>query len=287
MRCLNCSADIPEGSQVCVRCGVPASAPATAGPAPAGPAPAGGPQPAGPAPAGLAPAPPSGPVPGIAPPWQPPAWPPPAHQGYPPPGLPYPQWTPLPGSPYGPAAAGYVPPGPAAGAAARDWQKVTAGILAILGGVLVVAASAIPFVTFGFGSSHQSASIFNPGPQAPASAFWFVVEPAGIALLAIAGGILLLAVRRGWLPLAAGGMLAAFGVQTFFLFLGYAFGYDSRGNQMGAGGLVGLVAGIVLAVAGVIGLAGQHDPVSAQSPAAGPNLPPAGAATGVPPYPPA
>lgn len=286
MRCENCSAQIPEGAQVCVRCGIPAGPAATAGPAPgagtqpAGPLPAGGSQPAGPA--ASAAAPPSPPVPGIAPSWQPPAYP-----GYPAPGLPYQPWTPLPGSPYGPGGTGYAAPAPAAGATTRDWQKVTAGILGILGAALVVAASAIPFVSFSFGSSHQSASIFNPGPQAPASAFWFVVEPAGVALLAIAGGILLLAVRRGRLPLVAGGMLVAFGVQTFFLFLGYAFGYDSRGNQMGAGGLVGLLAGIVLAVAGFIGLAGQHDPASAHSPAAGPTLPPAGTGMGAPPYPPA
>jgi hypothetical protein len=166
-------------------------------------------------------------------------------------------------------------------------MRVTAGALAIVGAVVAVVACAVPFVTFVFGGHHQSASIFSPGPDTPGSDLWFVVEPVGVAALAIVGGVLLLAVRRGRLPAVAAGMLAAFGIQTVFLFLGYTLGYDNSGNQVSAGGPVGIVAGILLVVAGFLGLGSLRDQATAQNPAPGPVPPPGGAGAGAPPYPPA
>jgi uncharacterized membrane protein YphA (DoxX/SURF4 family) len=73
----------------------------------------------------------------------------------------------------------------------------------------------------------------------------------------IVGGILLLVTRRDMLVTIVAAMLTALGTQTFFLFVGYAFGLDFGTNKMGVGGGVGMLAGFVLAAAGIIGLIGE------------------------------
>lgn len=166
-------------------------------------------------------------------------------------------------------------------------MATAAGILAIVGGLLAVVASAVPFVTYSFGSTHVSSSIFSPGPHAPGADYWFVVEPVGVVLLGILGGVLLLVQRRGHLPAVAAGGLVALGIQTLFLFAGYAFGYQTSGNHAGAGGPIGLVAGVLLAVGGFMGLAGVARDRQSQSPGTSGHAAGAGApATYQPPYPP-
>jgi hypothetical protein len=131
---------------------------------------------------------------------------------------------------------------------------VAAGILAIVAALVIVAASALPYVRLSAGAGHfQPLSIFNAGPGSNASNLWFAIEPAGVALLGIILGVLLMAARQGRLLTVAAGMLIAFGIQTVFLFLGYALGLDYGTNQPGVAGALGILGGLLLACAGVMG----------------------------------
>jgi hypothetical protein len=132
---------------------------------------------------------------------------------------------------------------------------VAAGILAIVAALVIVAASAVPYVRFstGVAGHFQPVSIFNPGPGSNASHLWYAVEPGGVALLGIILGVLLMVARKGSLLAVAAGMLIAFGMQTVFLFLGYALGLDYGTNQPGVAGAVGILGGLLLACAGVMG----------------------------------
>jgi len=58
----------------------------------------------------------------------------------------------------------------------------------------------------------------------------------------------------GWRWLAAG-ILLTFGAQTVLLFWGYQFAY-SPPNKPGSAGFVGMVGGVLLVAAGVLGAAG-------------------------------
>jgi hypothetical protein len=76
--------------------------------------------------------------------------------------------------------------------------------------------------------------------------------------------VLALAARHGWLVSFTAGMLAALGIQTFFLFIAYTMGNTtystevfgpSFGYSIGPGGPLGMTAGALLAVAGFLGVA--------------------------------
>lgn len=149
--------------------------------------------------------------------------------------------------------------------------------------MLVVIACAVPYVKFTVGSHTQSVSLFNPGPDAPGSEYWFVVEPVGVIILAILGAVLILASsgRARRRAVVAGG-LTALGIQTLFLFAGYAWGNGGDGNQTGPAGYIGMVAAILVAVSGIIGLTAKDNEETAQAP--GTNGPAAGAGTSAPTY---
>jgi hypothetical protein len=135
---------------------------------------------------------------------------------------------------------------------------VAAGILAMVAALVIVAASALPYIRLSAGAGHfQSLSIFNAGPGSNASNLWFAAEPAGVALLGIILGVLLMVARQGTLLAVAAGMLIAFGIQTVLLFLGYALGLDYGANRPGVAGAVGILGGLLLACAGVLGAASR------------------------------
>jgi hypothetical protein len=124
--------------------------------------------------------------------------------------------------------------------------------------LVIVAASALPYVRLSAGAGHfQPLSIFNAGPGSNASNLWFAVEPAGVALLGIILGVLLMVARQGTLLAVAAGMLIASGIQTALLFLGYALGLDYGANRPGVAGTVGILGGLLLACAGVLGAASR------------------------------
>jgi len=237
MTCPRCGAGVAARSHFCGRCGAQATVPADNLTAPAG-------------------YPPTAPVTG-SPLWAPsgpgagPGWSPSPPAGSAPP-HPATGWAPG-GMPPRQATAGPDP-------AARDRRlRVAAGILAIAAALVVVAASALPYVRLstGVAGHFESMSIFNAGSGSNASNLWFAVEPAGVALLGIILGVLLMVIRKGSLLAVVAGMLVAFGIQTVFLFLGYALGLDYGTNKPGAAGAIGILGGLLLAGAGVMGAASR------------------------------
>ena len=152
----------------------------------------------------------------------------------------------------------YGPPVPRPAGASRN-LKIIAGIMAIVGAVIVLVGSALPYAHLATGvpGKYASESIFDAGSGASLNNLFFAAEPIVVALVAIVGGILLLVTRRDMLLTIVAAMLTALGTQTFFLFVGYAFGLDFGTNKMGVGGGVGMLGGFVLAAAGIIGLIGE------------------------------
>ena len=263
-QCPECGAGLPAEAKFCGRCGaaVPASGPDQDLTTPATFA---SPSPPLPAPQPLAPP----PAPPTAPPAQPAA--PPAGPGQQwgagPPAQPWQaqQWGagPAPAQPWGAGSqqwgtTGPVPPYPGAVApqGGTSSQAVASGIMAIVAALGIVAACALPVQThtntFGFGAGSGSISLFKQ--LGNATLWWYLVEPIGVAVLALAAGIILMASHSRVVSIAAAGILLGFGVQTVFLFLGYWRGFGA-GQHSGPAGVVGLLAGLLLAAAGAVAVA--------------------------------
>jgi hypothetical protein len=173
-----------------------------------------------------------------------------------------PTFTPLdtasPGaSPYAPPAAHpqFAAPGPglygwqAPGRAVSQGSNplIPAGITALAGALFVLLGCVLPFVKY---PTAGPAGVFGGFPGAPVSeTFWYAIEPAGVLVIAVVLAIMLMA-RRGNATLLAG-LMTAFGVQTTLLFSGYTFVVYSPAKH-GAGGVLGLLGGIGLLVAGLL-----------------------------------
>lgn len=237
MNCSRCGSEIAAGSTVCAECGTP-----------------------------VAPEPPAAPTPYTPPagqPYIPPAGPPSAPPGGQP--APQPYASPPPAGPPSPfaatgsgwqAGAPYGPPAPRPAGSGQN-LKVIGGILAIVAALIVIAGSALPYVhqPTGIGHKVSSPSIFYT-PYPGWTYLWFAAEPIVVTLAAIVGGILLLASRRDILVTIVAAMLTALGVQTIFLFAGYALSSVSP-DKAGPGGGVGMLGGFALAAAGILALAGE------------------------------
>ena len=133
--------------------------------------------------------------------------------------------------------------------------RLTALLLAIAGGVVVIVACLLPYAHYPSSVSGPHApSILNPGP---AAALWFAAEPVGVALVAIAAGIVLVVSSSQAARWTTAGVLLAFGIQTPLLFAGYLFGIAfGSGFHQGPAGAVGILGGLLLLAAGILGLVG-------------------------------
>jgi hypothetical protein len=130
-------------------------------------------------------------------------------------------------------------------------------LLAIVGWLGILVACVLPFVYFpGSSPGGQSApSVLFPG--GPGVLRWFAAEPVVVAFVALAAGIVLLASSSQGVRWAMSGMLLAFGIQTALLFAGYLFATaEGSGAHHGPGGPAGIVAGLLLLAAGILGLIG-------------------------------
>jgi hypothetical protein len=151
---------------------------------------------------------------------------------------------------------GTLPPPPAGAWAASagetrpvSWSAIAGGITALVAGVLILVACALPYIHYTDSTSPSSISIFYTG-FAPSNAF--AIEPVGIAVLALVAGVVLMAWMSRLPRAVAAGILIAAGAQTFLLFAGYVlFTAGSSSAQHGAGGFVGLLAGLLLFAGGV------------------------------------
>lgn len=156
-------------------------------------------------------------------------------------GAAYPAWQP------GWPAPGQSAPGQQAQAGPAGPKPVAGGIAGLIGAVLLLLGCAVPFVKF---SGQAAVSLFSGYNGAPTSeTFWFAIEPGGVMAIALVISILLLV--RGRPRTLAAGMLIAFGIQTVFLFCGWVFVVYSPSKRE-AGGVLGLLAGVVLVLAGVL-----------------------------------
>jgi hypothetical protein len=147
-----------------------------------------------------------------------------------------------------------------------DGLRLAAALVAAAGVLLVIWACALPYLDTPAGEGRRSFSLFNTGSPGGA---WFALEPVGVAILGLAAAALLIfASRAARLRLIAAGTLVAFGTQTVFLFAGLAFGIQSP-DHPGAAGAVGIIGGLLLLIAGVLGAVGRSAPAAAKPAAAG------------------
>lgn len=151
--------------------------------------------------------------------------------------------------------AGVIPnPVPAAPPSAPgSTLAIVGGAVAIVGSLAIIAAGLLPYAHYTDNSTPAWPSIFNPGYP---GALWYAAEPVAVILLGIVAGVMLIAVRGRTLRLVAAGALLAFGMQTTFSFVGFV-GASATGpaSQMGIGGVVGVIAGLVILVGGAIAAA--------------------------------
>lgn len=137
--------------------------------------------------------------------------------------------------------------------------RVGAGIVAGAAAVVIIWACALPLAIIG----GTAFSIFRASHL-----FWIAVEPVAVAVLGVYAGIVMVTGRRGsglhWL---VAGMLLASGTQTVLFFVGLRFGFV--GGRPGSAGAVGILGGVVLVAAGVLGAvsntAGRGAPAVAAS----------------------
>ena len=123
----------------------------------------------------------------------------------------------------------------------------------MLAGLLIIVACALPYVHYTDTSDPSDLSIFNTG-YGPSNGF--AIEPAGVALIAIVVGVMLVAWANRTARAIASGVLIAYGLQTVLLFVGYiALAVFSESAQLRPGGLLGLFAGFLLFGAGASSLA--------------------------------
>jgi len=142
--------------------------------------------------------------------------------------------------------------------AAPSGDRVAAlgGVIGIIGALVLVAACALPYAqsTKGFAGAN-SFSIFNPRPGHPVVP-WLAAEPVAVIVVAITAGVVLVVSTRQIRRAITAGLLIAFGIQTLFLFVGYAgsFGANSASSvyQAGIGSIVGMIGGVCLLVGGLV-----------------------------------
>ena len=128
---------------------------------------------------------------------------------------------------------------------------IAGGVTAIVGALAIIGACALPVTTtaLGFGGASSSISLFKE--LGTGTARWYLVEPIGVAVLAVVAGVIVMVSRSRLLPVVAAGVLIGFGIQTVFLFLAYWRGF-SNGEHAGPAGVVGILAGLLLVVAGLL-----------------------------------
>jgi len=132
----------------------------------------------------------------------------------------------------------------------RSLVITASGIAAAAGSLLIILACALPYIHYTDSSIQPSSpSIFNPGF---ASSNGFAAEPVGVAILALIAAVALVMWQKPVIRAIASFVVLAYGVQTLLLFAGYVF-YAAKSDsaQLAPGGVVGVIAGLLLAVSGL------------------------------------
>jgi hypothetical protein len=124
----------------------------------------------------------------------------------------------------------------------------------MLGAAATLVACVLPYGTFPdpSGGPATTSSVFNGGF---AGAGWNVLEPVFVILAGmVAAALVLIGINRVVQALSAG-LLVAVGAQSSTMWAAY-FGLATVNGRAGAGGVVGIIGGLLLFVAGLIALAG-------------------------------
>ncbi len=141
-------------------------------------------------------------------------------------------------------------------------RRVTAAALAAAAITWAGALGTVLACSFSFihvynddGTYEYSASLFNFSSDYGGAWHWIGLVVA--AVLAAVAGVMLILPRAAWLRSAAAGLIAALGIGIGFVFAGYQFtiGPVSDGSGPAGAEKLGVVAGLLLVVAGVLGVA--------------------------------
>jgi hypothetical protein len=140
------------------------------------------------------------------------------------------------------------------------------GLLGVFGALVTILACLLPYAQYSSDSDPASPSVFNPGFD---GGLWYAAEPAVVILMGIAGGLLIVLSRRELVQIAGAAALVALGVQTFFLFVGYAGSALSADlESLGVGSVLGLAGGMCLLTGGIIAIvsiSGRATPLASAS----------------------
>ena len=153
---------------------------------------------------------------------------------------------------------------------------IAGGVIAFLGAIGVVVACAVPLIKgpTGAGLGSTSGSLFNLVSHGPLGLKLFLAEPIGVAIISVVAGLVIMANRSRAAPAVAAGVLIGIGIQTTALFFAINYvvswivgrivsGFGSLsglgstpalalGIQAGPAGIVGLLGGVLLIVAGIV-----------------------------------
>lgn len=146
------------------------------------------------------------------------------------------------------------------------WLRISAGSAAIAGVVAILVAAILPYGSFPGvnGGPSTTSSIFNGGY---AGAGWNIPEPVFAMLAgATAATIVFIGISRVAQAISAG-VLIAVGLQSTTMWASY-FGAALTSGSVEAGGVIGVVAGLIMFIAGLLALAAL-----AMQPAAEPAAP--------------
>ena len=135
--------------------------------------------------------------------------------------------------------------------------SISGGIAALVAAIITAVACFLPYAHYSASDGGPTApSIFNGGF---AGSWGYALEPLIVVMVAIVGGVMLLAPIGRMVRALASGVLLAIGLQTVALFIGYAIA-AIVGSQLGEGSIVGMVGGVILLAAGAMGAASLLSP---------------------------
>lgn len=144
---------------------------------------------------------------------------------------------------------------PATPTSPRGGGSAAAGIVGLLGALLVLIACFVPLSKVP--GQPSFGVFFGHAGFAKSTDFWLAVQPILVLLMAVVAGIVLVA--RGAQPRARavlGGVFLALGILTVSI-----YGFDGYGIFPGtphqAGGILGILGGLAFVLGGIISLAGQ------------------------------
>jgi hypothetical protein len=140
------------------------------------------------------------------------------------------------------AAAAEAMPMPQVRPGQASGLRIAAAAVAGAGAILIVWACALPY------DAQGSFFSLSGGPY---GSWWNAIPSVTVAVLGVAAAVLFLLARTEWMRGLAAGMLVAFGMAVI------VFWVSQELLHAGSAEIVGIAGGLLLLVAGVLGVAGR------------------------------